>query len=62
MEWDDVDNLVKNIWNKKRIFCKLEYYIHNMFLSNIDTMHMKRMCLTIYFGHYLILFDKGTII
>ncbi|WMV58364.1 hypothetical protein MTR67_051749 [Solanum verrucosum] len=41
-KWDDVDNLVQNIWNKKSIFFELEYWKDNMIRHNLDTMHIEK--------------------
>ncbi|XP_049378073.1 uncharacterized protein LOC125842813 [Solanum stenotomum] len=41
-KWDDVDNLVQNIWNKKSIFFGLEYWKDNMIRHNLDTMHIEK--------------------
>ncbi|XP_049406222.1 uncharacterized protein LOC125869841 [Solanum stenotomum] len=41
-KWDDVDNLVQSIWNKKSIFFELEYWKDNMIRHNLDTMHIEK--------------------
>ncbi|XP_049406168.1 uncharacterized protein LOC125869771 [Solanum stenotomum] len=41
-KWDDVDNLVQNIWNKKSIFFELEYWKDNMIRHNLDMMHIEK--------------------
>lgn len=42
IKWEDDDNLLQNIWNKKSIFFELDYWKDNPIRHNLDPMHAEK--------------------